>query len=240
MERFIFPTYAELIQALAAELVDQAQQEVRAKGFVTIALSGGSTPQGLYRLLATPFWRAQIPWSRCWIVFGDERAVGPHHPDSNYAAAWNTLLQHIDVPAHQLMRIHGELGAVAAASDYRERLHDHLPGQGAYDYPQLDIVLLGMGEDGHVASLFPCGDELQSLETVVAVDAPADASPPVARVSLTLPVFNQARFLVILASGQRKMDLQDKIQSQRKECRDLPAARLRPQGAAAWYLSRMA
>ena len=161
-----------------------------------VALAGGSTPRALYRELAGADAGEHIDWARTQLFFGDERAVPPDHADSNYRMVRETLLARIAIPSANVHRIEAEapdLDAVAAR--YAEALGD----------PPLDLVILGMGVDGHAASLFPASPALAERQRrCVAVDAAATARPPVRRVTLTYPVFSAAREVIFLIAGEDK------------------------------------
>ena len=170
----------------AAGLIEEG---IREGHYRTIALTGGTTPRGCYQLLAT----RPIEWGRVTVLFGDERCVAPDDPESNFRMAFETLLSKV-FPA-SVHRVAAELGAEAAAADYERVLRC---------VGDLDLVLLGLGEDGHTASLFPGHRELRAEGLVTAVhDAP---KPPSERVSLTVNAINAARRVVFLATGHAKRD----------------------------------
>ncbi|GAC1457210.1 MAG: 6-phosphogluconolactonase [Candidatus Limnocylindrales bacterium] len=176
----------EAVATAAAEIVART---IRERDQTRLALAGGSTPRRCHELLAA---MPGIPWERVTIFFGDERCVPPESPESNYRMAAETLLDHVTVAA--VHRMHGELGAEAAAAEY-EPLVSAAP---------LDLVLLGIGPDGHTASLFPGNAGLDATGFVTAVhDAP---KPPPDRVSLTLRALREARRVVILVAGVDKRD----------------------------------
>ena len=161
-----------------------------ARGARTLVLAGGTTPERCYELLAA---RTDVKWGRVTILFGDERCVPPDDPESNYRMAREKLLDHVS-PA-SVHRIAGELGPDEAAAAYGEIVGGLAP---------LDVVLLGLGEDGHTASLFPGHPELEAGGWAVAVrNSP---KPPPDRVSLTLPALRGARLVIFLASGAGKAD----------------------------------
>jgi 6-phosphogluconolactonase len=185
---------AELAATAAGLLDELIDAALRERDRVHVALAGGTTPGGAYRLLAPTRWEGVELW------FGDERCVGPDDPQSNYRMVAETLLP-IAVGA-SVHRIEGELGAERAADAYEALLRERVPA-GPAGVPVLDVVVLGIGEDGHTASLFPHNPALAaSGRAVVAVhDAP---KPPPDRVSLTLEVLRAARACVLLASGAGK------------------------------------
>ncbi len=142
-----------LSQAAAEEFVNQATGTVRANGRFTVALSGGSTPRSLFSLLATTF-RDQLPWDKMFFFWGDERHVPPDHPESNYRMAYEALLSKVPVPAENVFRVPAEIpDANQATADYEQTLRKFFQlSPGAF--PRFDLILLGMGPDGHTASLF--------------------------------------------------------------------------------------
>jgi len=190
----ILPNLKAISQAAAERIADLAQ----ACDPFTIALSGGGTPRGLYEMLAAPPYREQIPWQRMHVFWGDERCVPPDHPGSNYRMAREALLDHVHIPARNVHRIHGELGPEAAAQAYNAKLRAFF---GA-PWPTFDLVLLGLGNDGHTASLFPGSDALkETARPAVGVTAHYE-NRPAQRVTLTLPAINAARQVLFLAAGK--------------------------------------
>jgi 6-phosphogluconolactonase len=202
-----------------------------------VALAGGSTPQSLYRLLADdkgPY-RTRVPWESTHVFFGDERMVPPDDPDSNARMAFEALLRHVPVPEEQVHRIRGENpDPDRAAEEYEEMLRDTFRLAGR-EQPRFDLVLLGLGADGHTASLFPGDRALRETERL-AVPATAPV-PPHARVTLALPVLNAASSVLFLVSGAAKAPAVQRV----RKGEDLPAARVRPSsGALLWLCDRAA
>ncbi|MEJ2232087.1 MAG: 6-phosphogluconolactonase [Nitrospirales bacterium] len=166
-----------------------------------MALAGGSTPRGLYQLLAGEPYRSQLSWEHLRVFWGDERTVPPDHPESNFRMAEETLLSHVPVPSKQVFRIEGELPAGEAAARYEAVLREQFrlsPGE----VPRFDLMLLGMGPDGHTASLFPGTSAVTELHKLVA--APWVEKFHTHRVTLTPPVLNAAKHVVFLVSGKDK------------------------------------
>ena len=155
-----------MVVAAAEEFVNQATGTVRANGRFTVALSGGSTPRSLFSLLATTF-RDQLPWDKMFFFWGDERHVPPDHPESNYRMAYEALLSKVPVPAENVFRVPAEIpDANQAAADYEQTLRKFFQlSPGAF--PRFDLILLGMGPDGHTASLFPGTSALQEKSRLV-------------------------------------------------------------------------
>jgi 6-phosphogluconolactonase len=202
-----------------------------------VALAGGSTPRSLYRLLADdkgPY-RTRVPWESTHVFFGDERMVPPDDPDSNARMAFESLLRHVPVPGEQVHRIRGENpDPDRAAEEYEEMLRVTFRLAGREE-PRFDLVLLGLGADGHTASLFP-GD--LALRETVRLAVPSTAPlPPSARVTLTLPVLNAASSVLFLVTGASKSPAVQRV----RRGEDLPAARVRPQnGSLLWLCDRAA
>jgi 6-phosphogluconolactonase len=189
---------ADLPQA-AAELINTtAAAAVAARGRFTLALSGGNTPRALYQLLAAEYART-LPWSSTHLYFGDERAVPPTDPDSNYRMASEALLSKIHGLADRAARIEGERSPPEAAARYDARLR-----QAFVDGTTFDIALLGIGEDGHTASLFPGSPALdEQTQWAVATEAPPGMKTR-HRVTLTYPMFANARTVIFLCAGKDK------------------------------------
>jgi 6-phosphogluconolactonase len=190
----------DILTLRAAELLARiAIDAVAARGVAHIALSGGSTPRPLFKLLASPEWKERVPWAHTHIWWVDERCVPPDDPNSNYGVAFALLLQHLPVVITH--RIRGEELPWEAAYLYEGELAAGF-GLWAGAWPRFDLILLGMGTDGHTASLFPGTPALAEREHRVTVGhAPA---PPQDRVSLTLPVLNHAAHVFFLVAGENK------------------------------------
>lgn len=182
-------------------------EAVGARGVASLVLAGGGTPLALYREMASPSHAGRVPWERVHAFWGDERLVPPDDPGSNYRAAWESLLSKVPIPAANIHRVKGELPAAEAVADYTEVLRawaaEHDPG-ALNPWPRFDTVLLGIGEDGHTASLFP-GSPVEVDAPVIAVTADYGGRPA-ERVTLTPLVFNDARQVIFIVSGLNKAD----------------------------------
>lgn len=195
-----------LHHAAAEHVVAVSTACVREQGRCTIALAGGATPNGLYELLATKPFRSRVPWNALHLFWGDERCVPPDDPRSNYRAAYELLLSHVPVPASQVHRMQGEIDPGDAARAYEDELREHFgTPHGAARFTagtRFDLVLLGLGTDGHTASLFPDGDAQREQERWVA--AAYARSAAMWRVTLTPAVINAAARIQFLVSGSEK------------------------------------
>jgi len=224
-----------LMRRAADEVARRAEASVATRGRFAIALSGGSTPRRLYALLADPGepFRARVPWGRTHVFFGDERHVHPDHPDSNYGMARAALLAKVPLPPGNVHRIRSEdPDADAAARDYERVLRDAV-GPGSGEPPRLDLVLLGLGTDGHTASLFPGTDALEEERRLVV--APWVERLRSRRITLTLPALDAARAVVFLVSGAEKAERVAEVLEGGGAA--LPAARVRPDdGELVWLL----
>jgi 6-phosphogluconolactonase len=193
-----------IAEAVAERLSAIASEAMQAFGNATICLTGGRTPERLYRLLADPArpWRARIDWLAVHLFWGDERHVGPEHPDSNYGMALRALIAHVPVPPEQVHRIRGDIAdAHEAARQYEAELRDGFSRARRRDQ-RFDVMLLGLGEDAHIASIFP-GSPLPGSDPgrVAAVWA---AHLNGWRITLTPPALTDARRIVMIVSGEKK------------------------------------
>ena len=228
----------DALAATAARLIaDTAADAIDARGRFMWALAGGETPRSTYAKLALPPFRERVDWHRTWVFFGDERAVPPDHPDSNYRMAHETLLGKVPIPAAQVLRIHGEApDSEVAAAEYARVLNEAF-GTRRGELPRFDLVLLGLGVDGHTASLFPGSPVLREIFRAVAAVHVAAASIP-QRLTLTLPVLNAAARVVFLVAGPEKTKVVKAVPGERAI---LPAAMVRPDpGELVWLLDRAA
>jgi 6-phosphogluconolactonase len=244
----VAPDPAALYRDAVEEVTRIASEAVRRAGVFTFALAGGSTPRELYRLLAAgdspfrarlPWDRFEFPWDRTHFFWGDERLVPPDHPDSNFRMARDAMLAIAPVPPDHVHRISGEAeDAATAAADYEQELRRHF-GAGGDALPRFDLVLLGMGADGHTASLFPGSPALgETGKWAVAVRRAEDA---IDRVTLTPPVFNNAAHVVFLVAGAAKAAAVKQAIEGDAPPERLPSRAIRPlRGTLLWLLEREA
>lgn len=228
----ILPDNAALTQTAAQEFHKVAESAVQERGRFSVALSGGNTPRAIYSLLASE--HKELPWDRIHVFFGDERHVPPDHPDSNFRMASESLLSKVPVPEKNVHRIHAELDAEAAAAEYDQQLVNffHLSN---HDWPRFDLIFLGIGEDGHTASLFPGSQAL--AETSHRVMANWVEKFKTFRITLTFPVLNHAAEVVFLVSGAGKAQVLNQVL--RPGANKYPAQSVRPEnGRLLWLVDQ--
>ena len=230
----------DVLAARVAELFAQAAQEAAAaRGRFAVALSGGASPQPLYRLLARQQFTQKIPWRRVHLYWGDERCVAADDPRSNYGAAERLFIRHVSVPEVNVHRVRGEEGAEAAALACEKELRAFAAlERPTSELPVFDLVLLGIGADGHTASLFPHSPALDEEERLaVATEAP-DGSP---RVTVTYPVIDAARRVWFLVSGARKAGMVAEVLEGLRVPKAVPAQAVAPlKGSLTWFLDEAA
>jgi 6-phosphogluconolactonase len=216
--------------AAARRLMDLAEKAITRSGCFHLTLAGGSTPLSLYRHLASDDRFSRLDWTAVHLYWGDERCVPPDHEQSNFRAAQRTLIDQIPIPEENVHRMPGELEPERGALAYEQLLYR----QFRWKTPVFDLVLLGMGADGHTASLFPGDDALgERKRWVVAVDHQAPPPPGVSRLTLTLPLLNVARSVIFLVAGQDKAQAVRRVQ----QGEDLPAGMVSPVGGdLVWML----
>jgi 6-phosphogluconolactonase len=235
----ISPTISAVSEAAAEVFSNQVDEAVRERGIAHVALSGGSTPATLFQLLANAPLNETIAWEKTHFYWADERCVPPEDSESNYGQAWQTFLSKVPVLAPNIHRIKGELEPGMAAQNYNFQLRQH--ATGALAWPILDCVLLGMGADGHTASLFP-GQVNPAETTSPAIAVTADyMGRPANRVTLTPPVFNSARHIVFLVSGGNKAKTLAEVIYGSYDPLRLPAQRIKPvDGDVIWIIDQAA
>jgi 6-phosphogluconolactonase len=221
----VFPNAAGVTQAAADYVQQRAALSIRERGCFRLALSGGSTPRGLYRLLAAEY-KDRIEWRHVQVFMSDERCVAADHPDSNFRMASENLLERVGVG--EVRRVACELGVDEAALRYAEALGSE----------PMDLVLLGMGYDGHTASLFP-GAVFESGRRVVHTHSPV---PPHDRITMSLKAINEARAVAFLVMGAGKAARLAGVRAQMANgSATLPAARVRPgSGELVWFVDSAA
>ena len=230
MSVHVYESPEKLAEAAAREFATKAAEAIEERGRFAVVLAGGSTPKATYGILARDY-TDSIDWGKVHVFFGDERTVPPDHEDSNYRMAREALLDHIRVGS--VHRIRCELPPDDSAAAYKEDLREFFGG-----LPQFDLILLGIGGDGHTASLFP---ETPALEVqdrwVVANPVP---KLDTTRVTLTVPVINAARLVVFLVAGEDKAEALKEILEGDADPREYPATLVRPPTGPDWMLDHAA
>ena len=227
MKKIIFKTSDTLASAFADQLVNLSSD----KEVIHVALSGGSTPKLLFEILANKY--KNHDWSRLRFYWGDERCVGPDDSESNYLMAKTLFFDPVNIPSEYIFRVLGENNPKQEAQRYGNLLYELLPLVN--ELPCFDLIYLGMGRDGHTASIFPHEMELIEHREVCAV-----ATHPISgqkRVTLTGPVINNARSIVFLITGKAKYPRIKSILKDQRDFENLPAAYIKPtHGHLTWYL----
>lgn len=234
----IFDDAEALADAAAGHIAARARAATESRGSFTIALSGGSTPRAVFERLARSPLRDSMPWAQTIIFWGDERAVPLDSADSNYRMARESLLDHVPIPAEQVKPMpahHADLEA--AARHYERVIRCFVPG----DPPRFDLILLGMGPDGHTASLFPRSPALDESARLVVATPEAPLPPRVRRLTLTATLINAAAEVLFLVSGADKAArLRDVLEGPRRP-HELPAQLIDPAGGELrWMIDRAA
>ncbi len=234
----ILTTPQELFASAAEEIVKLANESVAARGRFTIALSGGSTPKSLFNLLATNA-KSTLPWERMFFFFGDERHVPPTDPDSNYRMANEAMLSKVPVPPANVFRMEAENpDAAAAAAAYEQTLRKFFQA-AVGEVPKFDLILLGMGPDGHTASLFPGTAGLQEKSKLVIANWVEKLKTH--RLSFSLPLINAARCVGFLVSGTDKAPALKAVLEGNAPGEQYPAKLIAPKdGKLIWFLDRAA
>ena len=236
----VFPDLSAASATLGRRLAALASTSVGDRGRFSLVISGGRTPTVLYRLLGGPE-RRRFPWAATEVFFADERCVPPRHPDSNFGAAWATFLSRVPIPRHQVHRMRGELRPPSEAAKRYATLVGPVASLSDAAYVRFDVVLLGIGADGHTASLFPGSPAVRERRrTVVSVVHPG-LPPLVPRLTLTPPALSSARDVWFLVSGADKAAAVSEIFGSGPEgSLRYPASRVRPPGGTSWFLDRAA
>ena len=223
------------MEAAAAFVAARASEAIADRGLFTIALAGGGTPKPVYERLARPDLAGSIEWDRVHVFFGDERCVPPDDPQSNSRMAREALLMHVPIPGENVHRIRGEDPPEAAAETAERAIRRLLPTAGV---PSLDLVLLGLGDDGHTASLFPGTAALGEASRLVVANYVEKLSTW--RVTFTAPLINAARHVVFLVEGAGKAAALQSVLEGPFMPETLPSQLIRPAGSLRWFVDEAA
>lgn len=231
-----FRTLNELNRNAAGLICAVAETCVRERGKFSLVLAGGNTPRSLYEHISSGRCRDILPWRNTHLFWGDERCVPPDHKDSNYHMAKESLLSSLDLPEKNIHRIYGEYPSpLDAARDYENEIRSFYCSRT--NVPVMDVVLLGIGSDGHTASLFP-GDTALDEKTRLVTPATAPSyTSPARRITMTLPLINHAGHVLFFAAGKEKRAVIDRILRAPDEEPPLPAALVRPKGSLYWFVA---
>ncbi len=229
----VLPTADALARAAAELFVTVGEAAIEMRGQFTVALSGGSTPKAMHHVLASEEFRTQIDWTKVEIFFGDERTVPPEHADSNYHMARETLLSKVPIPGDNVYRMRGEIDPNEAAKEYGQMLKEKF-GDGG-----LDLIYLGMGDDGHTASLFPGTEALH--ETKHRCVANHVEKLNTWRITMSAPFINRAAQVAILVSGEAKASRLSEVLEGPRDPERLPVQLIQPDpGQLTWLLDSAA
>jgi 6-phosphogluconolactonase len=236
----LFPDLDAATGALADRLVVRARDSVAEHGRFRLVISGGRTPVGLFSALAGPY-RDRVAWASTALFFADERCVSPRSPDSNYGSAWRTFLSKVPIPRAQLHRMRGEVRPIAEGARRYAKILGPLPTVTTGGRPLFDLVLLGIGPDGHTASLFPGQPAVEEGRASVVAVPRAGQPPDLPRLTMTVPALSNAASVWFLVSGDDKAEALSRIFSERSDAPSpLPAGRILPPTPSEWFVDRPA
>ena len=232
----ILETPEEVARAAADYFVETGEKSISADGRFSVALAGGSTPRRTYQLLASEEYRNRLPWSKVHIFFGDERSVPATHADSNYRMAEEAMISRLPIPEPNVHRMLGDGDAVANASLYEGELQAFFDGA---IWPRLNLVLLGMGDDGHTASLFPGTEALNEARAWVVANWVEKLKTY--RITLTAPAINHAANVLFLVAGAGKAERLPEVLRGAPNPRQLPSQLIQPvSGSLVWLVDKAA
>jgi 6-phosphogluconolactonase len=231
-----FDDLDDLARGAAEEIAKSAEEAIAARGRFTIALSGGNTPKPAYRLLAE---KPRIDWGRVHVFWGDDRHVPPDHPDSNFGMAHEALLSKVPIPQDNIHRMRTEKADAERVADEYEWTLRSAFSLDEGEWPRFDLVLMGIGADGHTASLFPGSEAVRERSRLVI--APWVSSLGTFRITLTAPVFNHAALALFLVSGEEKAEALRAVLEGDFQPDRFPAQVIRPEeGKLLWLVDRVA
>ena len=223
----VYPDARAMAQASAQLFAERVEHAVSQRGIARVALSGGSTPQATFKLLADeagPF-RNTVPWDKLQLFWVDERCVAPDNPESNYGVCRELLLSKVGIPEANVFRMEGELNPDEAASRYESTLRNTMKLEGA-ESPAFDLIVLGMGPDGHTASLFPHTQAINELGRLTVANHVPEKDTW--RITLTWPVINQGREVAFEMDGTGKAEMLEKVFLGPRDPVSLPSQLIRP------------
>jgi 6-phosphogluconolactonase len=220
-----------LARSAGYHFIECAQEAIDDHGFFAVALAGGSTPLATYKVLATIESAGRIDWDKVHVFWSDERCVGPNHEDSNYRIAFEVMLSHSPISVNQIYRMQGEVEPKKAAKVYENQIQTFFGGKS----PRFDLIFLGLGTDGHTASLFPGTKALNESKRWVIENYVPKLSTW--RLTMTAKLLNQAANVTFLISGKEKAEIVRRVLAGRYTPEELPAQMIRPdQGQLRWFM----
>ena len=226
-----YPDSKILASEAASQIVECSRESISNHGFFSLVLAGGSTPRETYEVLATVEFVQRIEWEKVHIFWGDERCVASNHDDSNYRMAFDIFLKHLPIPVKQIYRMKGEIEPQEAAKEYENWLQSFFAGRT----PRFDLILLGLGDDGHTASLFPGTRAVSETKRLVLDNYVRKLSTW--RLTMTPQLINQATNVTFLVSGKGKADILRRVLAGRYTPEEIPAQIIRPEhGQMRWLL----
>ncbi len=232
----IFDTPEETARAVSEIILSKAKEKTKHSNPLNIALSGGNTPKMLFEILVNEY-ENKIPWYFVRLFWVDERCVPPTHPESNFGMTYESLLKNVPIPDNNIFRMIGEADPEKEAKRYQELLITQLPSSKSV--PQFDLILLGMGDDGHTASIFP--NDLSLLDSEQFVVTSIHPVTDQKRITLTGTTINQAEEVVFLITGSSKAEVLDQITNHKLDFKNHPASYIHSQsGSAQFYLDKAA
>ncbi len=231
----IFSTEAEVLNSIADYLIEIADQSIAENGIFNISLSGGSSPKKLYEMLSSPDYKEKVEWDKVYFFFGDERYVPAEHPDSNFLMVKKALFDPLQIPASQIISVNTTLPAGEAAEAYASAVYTHFKPYNA----RFDLVLLGLGDNSHTASLFPHTPILHDQESSVKAVYLEDQK--VYRISMTAAMINAAHHIAFLLYGAGKAEAVHHVLEDNSNVEEYPAQLIKPeQGDVQWFLDEAA
>jgi 6-phosphogluconolactonase len=231
----VWPTPEEMAMASALLFASKVEQAAAERGVARIAISGGSTPKAMFKLLADPAgeFASTVPWDKLQLFWVDERCVPPDDPESNYGVCRDLLLTKVPIPSANVFRMEGELDPEEAAARYESTLRNVMKLEGA-ESPAFDLVALGMGPDGHTASLFPHTPALDAIGQLVVANHVAQKDTW--RITLTWPVINQAAEVAFEIDGDAKAEVLSAVLTGPRNVEEYPSQLIRPSNGRLLFL----
>ncbi|MVN22315.1 6-phosphogluconolactonase [Mucilaginibacter arboris] len=231
----IFPTEDEVLINMAAYFIETAKKAISANGMFNVSLSGGSSPKKLYEMLASSDYKEKVVWENVYFFFGDERNVPADHPDSNFLMAKKALFDPLQIPASQIIPVNTSLPPEQAAEAYALAVYTHFKPYNV----KFDLILLGLGDNSHTASLFPHTSILEDQESTVKAVFLEDQQ--VYRISMTAPMINDAHHIAFLVYGKGKAEAVHHVLEDDTDIEEYPAQLIQPeQGAVQWFMDEAA